>query len=98
MKKKKYTVVIVASIFLLCVVVLGFIKIRDDNRNKGEELGYSTGYSIGYTDARLGIEQNAQILAGEIAPYETGSVKWSGYMKGFPKGYSDAYNSAGNDK
>lgn len=70
--------------------VFGFLREREAQYNAGKAQGYVTGYSIGYTDAAQDIWQQAQVLAGEIVPYEFGSSAWKGFLMGFEEGYSDA--------
>ena len=88
MKKRSY---IIAAVVILVVIlsVACWFTARDAAYDHGRKDEYLTGYSIGYTDGLHGIQQQSQILAGELSGAEIGSGEWKGFMMGFPEGYDD---------
>ena len=91
-KNRKNRILAAVLVLIALAVVLGvsaFMNQRQQDREMGHAHGYTAGYSIGYTDFLNGNAQNAQLLAGEIVPYETGSGKWKYFIMGFDEGYAD---------
>lgn len=90
---KKKTTALIVTVIILSVLVFAIFHLRNVSYSEGEELGYLLGYNLGYTDALHNKEQDSQLLAGEIVPYEYGNSKWKGFIMAFPEGYDNGQNS-----
>jgi hypothetical protein len=91
---KIVTVLIIATLFIFCVV--SNIGIKNDSYNEGYEDGYEAGYSEGYSSA-----ENKYYDIGYDDGYTNGKYDnidndfENGYREGYDDGYFDACTDAG---
>ena len=85
-KKKPFKIVCIIAIFVMFVLI-GGMTIREEQYNKGKDLGYSLGMKLKEVE-NISITSVVFEYADEICPYEFGTNEWKGFMMGFQDGYT----------